>query len=205
LVQLMYEISKHETDRARTLMLDKADKQVKKMTGMINGFLNVSRLESGKIHLNVIDFDLVQLIRDVIGELALTISSHVIIFENDKKIMLRGDKEKIESVIVNLLNNAIKYSPGEKNVIINCSVVNATVTVSVADKGIGIYPGDLEKLFERFYRGENGNSHTISGFGVGLYLSAEIIQRHSGRIWAESEFGQGSTFYFCLPVPVDSN
>ena len=198
----MHQISKQETDSERTLMLDKAHKQVKKMTSMINGFLNVSRLESGKIHLNVSDFDLVQLISDVIGELALTITSHAIIFENDKKIMVRADKEKIESVIVNLLNNAIKYSPSAKNVMINCSIENDIVTVSVKDKGIGIFPGDLEKLFERFYRGENSNNNTISGFGIGLYLSAEIIRRHSGQIWAESEFGKGATFYFTIPLAI---
>lgn len=198
LIQLMFEISKKETDSARTLMLDKADKQVKKMTNMINGFLNVSRLESGKIHLHITDFDLVQLIRDVIGELSLTITSHVINFECNKEIRLQGDREKIESVIVNLLNNAIKYSPDGKHVIINCNVGDNIVTVSVADNGIGIFPGDREKLFERFYRGENRNS-AISGFGVGLYLCAEIIRRHSGQIWVESEFGQGSTFYFSLP------
>jgi signal transduction histidine kinase len=172
------------------------------MTNMINGFLNVSRLESGKIHLNLIDFDLVQLIDDVIGELALSVTSHLILFEEDRKMMVRGDREKIESVIINLLNNAIKYSPAGKNIIINCTALNGIVTVSVSDEGIGVFPGDLEKLFERFYRGENNN--TISGFGVGLYLCAEIIRRHSGQIWAESEIGKGSIFYFSLPSSVAS-
>jgi signal transduction histidine kinase len=74
------------------------------------------------------------------------------------------------------------------------------VTISVSDEGIGIKPADAEKIFDRYYRIENSNTRHISGFGIGLYLSAEIVERHGGKIWLESEPGKGSTFYFSLPL-----
>jgi len=77
------------------------------------------------------------------------------------------------------------------------------VQISVKDHGIGIPPQDIDRLFERYYRVENNNAPMVSGFGIGLYLSAEIVQRHNGRIWVESEVGKGSTFYFTIPLAED--
>lgn len=178
--------------------LEKANIQVKKMTTMVNGFLNVSRFESGKIHIHKQKFDLEELIQEVIAENKLTIYSHEIRFIPCQPVELFADRDKIASVIINLISNAVKYSPGKKLVEIKCMVAGNQAKVSVRDEGIGIKPEDQDKLFDRFYR--VNNPRQFSGFGIGLYLSAEIITRHHGEIWVDSEYGVGSTFYFSLPV-----
>src|SRR6202012_1657082 len=132
-------------------------------------------------------------------------SAHLIQLRHCPSLQINADREKIGSVISNLISNAIKHSPKGKNVEVDCITQNGEVTVSVKDEGIGIKPQDLEKIFDRYYRVETAHPRHISGFGIGLYLSAEIIERHNGRIWAESEIGEGSTFYFSLPLePVEA-
>jgi len=180
--------------------MDKANVQVKRMTTMINGFLNLSRFESGKIHVEKQKFDISALIKDVIVETTLTVGSHEIRYNDCPEIVVTADKEKIMSVISNLISNAIKYSPKGKSVTVECTGINKEVIVSVTDEGIGIKPADKEKIFDRYYRVENSHTMHISGFGIGLYLSAEIIYRHDGRIWVDSEPDNGSTFYFALPL-----
>ena len=115
-------------------------------------------------------------------------------------IIVFADQEKIASVISNLLTNAVKYSQKDKMISVRCVLQNDNALFSVEDKGVGIKPNDLPKIFDRFYRAEDEKTHQISGFGIGLYLSAEVIRQHNGRIWAESAPGKGSTFYFSIPV-----
>jgi signal transduction histidine kinase len=103
-------------------------------------------------------------------------------------------------VVSNLVSNAIKYSPRGKLIGIRCQVSGGMVIVSVKDEGMGIKPQDLGQIFDRYYRVETSHTRHISGFGIGLYLSAEIIKRHDGEIWVESESGKGSKFYFSLPI-----
>lgn len=198
--QMLQIRSKKNEDEFATVALEKVNIQVKKMTNMINGFLNISRLESGKILIVKQPFNLDELIREMIEETRLTVSSHEISFECFEHIRVNADKDKIGSVIANLVSNAIKYSPKGKNINVECRVMDGNVQVSIKDEGMGIKPQDREKLFDRYYRIETKHTQHISGFGIGLYLSAEIIQRHDGRIWVESESGVGSTFYFTIPL-----
>jgi PAS domain S-box-containing protein len=180
--------------------MQKASQQVKRMTTMINGFLNISRLESGKIHIEKQDFDMEALITDVIDEASLTASTHLIHFDQCAPILIIADRDKIGSVISNFISNAVKYSPKGKNILVSCVVENNEVIVSVKDEGMGIKPDDLGKIFDRYYRVETNHTRHIAGFGIGLYLSSEIIERHGGKVWAESQSGVGSTFYFSLPL-----
>ena len=170
------------------------------MTILINDFLNVSRFESGKIFLHKEDFLLDNLTSELIEEAKLMISTHVIIHECESKVSINADRDKIGAVISNLLSNAIKYSPHGKTIEIKCKQYENQAVMSVRDEGIGVNDNDIEKLFDRYYRVENKLTKTISGFGIGLYLSAEIIQRHEGKIWVESIPGKGSIFYFSLPL-----
>jgi two-component system sensor histidine kinase VicK len=180
--------------------LDKANVQVKKMSTMINGFLNLSRLESGKIQLDLQDFYLDQLIEEMMEEIKLTVNSHHIVLSPCEPVRVCADRDKIGSVIINLVSNAVKYSPKGKEIIIDCSIRGKEVLVSIKDEGMGIKPEDITHIFDRFYRVASQHTRHISGFGIGLYLSAEIIRRHNGRIWAESEKGIGSIFNFTLPL-----
>lgn len=191
---------KNSDDNFLAGAMEKANVQVKRMTTMINGFLNMSRFESGKIHIDKQNFDISALIKEVIDEAALIMSSHQIHFEECPALTISADKEKIMSVISNLISNAVKYSPKGKYISVKCTTNNQEVIVSVKDEGMGLKPADLEKIFDRYYRVESSNTKHIAGFGIGLYLSSEIIQRHGGKIWAESENGAGSVFYFSLPV-----
>ena len=109
-----------------------------------------------------------------------------------------ADRLKIGSVLSNLLSNAVKYSPHAKLVNVTCETIGNEVKICVIDEGIGISKEHIEHLFDRYYRVETKSQ--ISGFGIGLYLSAEVINRHNGKIWAESELGKGSTFCFTLPL-----
>jgi two-component system sensor histidine kinase VicK len=179
--------------------LGKADQQLVKMTRMINGFLNVSRLESGQILLDRSTFDLSELIREITDETTLTLTSHEITFALNE-ITLSADRDKIGQVINNLITNGIKYSPGRKVIRITATADEHAATVRISDSGMGVASADLDKVFERFYRSGEAHHQHISGFGIGLYLSAEIIRLHKGKIWAESTVGAGSDFYFSLPL-----
>ena len=110
------------------------------------------------------------------------VAYHKISFSPEGKLTVAADREKISQVISNFLSNAIKYSPKGSKILVTSKKRGNFVEVAVADEGIGIKPKDQEKLFQRFYRVENKRMKNISGFGIGLYLSSEIIQRHKGKI-----------------------
>ena len=105
----------------------------------------------------------------------------------------------LRTALLNILDNAVKYSPKADKVIIEALVINNKFRVSVQDFGIGIQPDQLERVFSRFYRVENLASH-MSGLGIGLYICQEIVNRHQGRLWVESTYGEGSTFHFEIPI-----
>lgn len=197
-IQILQLRSKNTEDTFIPGALAKANQQVKKMTNMINGFLNISRLESGKIVLNESVFRLDQLLANLVEEANIFNTTHHITYESDGAIEILADEDKVGNVISNLLSNAVKYSPQNKDITVDCIIVDGMARVSVKDQGMGIIAEDIEKLFERYYRVKN--NHTISGFGIGLYLSAEIVARHKGKIWVESEPDEGATFYFTLPL-----
>ncbi|WP_231427565.1 PAS domain S-box protein [Pedobacter sp. Leaf250] len=197
-VQVLQRRAKMADDDYAASALDKAYIQVRKMTAMINGFLNVSRLESGKLMIDKKPFRLDELLQETIDESFISPSTHHISFGTSCDVTVSGDRDKIGNVISNLLSNAHKYSSNGSNIEVSCEVTDDNVIVSVKDEGIGINNDDAKKLFERYYRVHS--NHTISGFGIGLYLSAEIIERHNGEIWVESEIGKGSVFYFSLPL-----
>jgi two-component system CheB/CheR fusion protein len=198
-IQLLTSRAKKAEDTYIVDKLEKAYIQVKKMTGLINGFLNVSSFEAGKIYLNEQTFDMNVLLNEIVDESRLITATHNFIVMPCAAISVKADRDKIGQVINNFLSNSVKYSPKSKNIELSCKEINGNVQVSVKDEGMGIKAEDQEKLFDRYYRIENLNTQAISGFGLGLYLSAEIINRHNGKIWVESEMGKGSTFYFSLP------
>lgn len=184
----------HFTQRS----LDQSVKQVKKMTSMINGFLNVARLESSQIAINKSLFDIQELFAEAQEEINPMHTAHSITFACKDAMWVFADREKIGQVLNNLISNAVKYSKPGTDIVINCNHEPKQVVISVRDSGIGIRPDDLKHVFERYYRA--GSQGHISGFGIGLYLCAEIIRRHDGKIWAESEINNGSIFYFSLSL-----
>lgn len=199
-VQMLNNWAKKQKDNFTIGALSKVDKQVRKMLNMINSLLNLSGAEAGKIHLKKEEFRLDILINDVVEETLFLTSTHHIVMITCDPVSINADREKIEQVLVNLLSNAAKYSDKTAEIEISCSLSDNNVEVSVRDQGLGIAPADIEKLFLPHYRVENKETEKIAGFGIGLYLCAEIINRHHGKIWVESEPGKGSTFKFTLPL-----
>jgi len=181
--------------------LVKANLQVEKMTAMINGFLNLSRLESGKINISHQRFDLADLMRNVKEETESTIFSHQIKFAPVESAKIDGDQEKLAHVVHNFISNAVKYSPAGTSISVACIADKQYAKVTVTDHGMGIAKQDLNRVFERYFRVDDSMLNTIAGFGIGLYICKEIITRHGGQIWAESEQGEGSVFNFMVPVP----
>lgn len=202
IIQVAKEKLKNSTDPFIAGAMEKANVQVKRMANMINGFLNISRLESAKLLLDKQRFDLETLIEDIVQETRLTVASHTINFERCNHVFVVADRDKIGSVVTNLISNAVKYSPKGKIVDVKCETEGDHFKVSITDQGMGLRPEHQDKIFDRYFRVENNSSKNISGFGIGLYLSAEIVRGHNGDIGVESESGKGSTFYFTLPVPV---
>jgi PAS domain S-box-containing protein len=197
-LQILQAKFENSQDEFVAMALQNSLKQIRKMMSLINGFLNVSRLEAGKVNLNKQSFDIAGLIGEIKVENELINASHNFIYNTMENTIINGDREKIGQVISNLISNAVKYSKAGSTIEISCINLNHKIQVSIKDEGIGVDPKDAAKLFQRYYRVHDTNH--ISGFGIGLYLSAEIIGLHNGSIWVESEPGKGSMFHFTLPL-----
>lgn len=180
-------------------MLGKSVKQVQYMNSMINGFLNVSRLDSGQLHLIKTVFDFQSLFAEIEDEVLSTIKTHHFLFKAPGKIMIRADREKIAQVLHNLVGNAVKYSPLRSTIKVDFSTNDNSLKVNVQDLGKGIAEEDQQRIFERYYRVKETSGGVISGFGIGLYLCREIIELHDGTIQVQSVKDEGSIFSFTLP------
>ncbi len=192
-------LERREKDETGKIFINKTLTQVDKLNDLISDLLDVSRVQSGKLPLNTETFDMRQLVLEVIETMHYTNKTHHVNFNNKaKSILIKADKRRIEQALINLLSNAVKYSPNADEVSLELETDNENVTVRIKDEGIGLTPVQQHKIFTRFYRAE-GNSN-IAGLGLGLYLTKEIIERHNGTIGFNSKPGQGSEFYFSLPL-----
>ena len=179
------------------------DKQIIKLNRLMSELLDLSRIDSDKLDLNMQDFDLNELVTETVKDIQQT-TKHEIIIKRNADCKVLGDKDRVSQVLLNLLTNAIKYSPKTNSIEVDIyQPARNSVSVSVADHGIGIDKKDQEKIFERFYRVEGKTEQTYPGFGIGLFIANQIITRHHGTISVESEKSKGSTFTFTLPVSSD--
>jgi len=176
----------------------KALDSVNRLQQLIYDLLDVSKIQSGQLHLNITEFDIDTLIDESIAAFRIVAGDHVITRKGAKiNEIIAADRQRIEQVLTNLLSNAAKYSPDAKEVIVFTEKKKELI-VSVRDFGIGIPKEEQNKVFERFYRTKR-NSILISGFGLGLYICRDILKRHNGKIWVESE-EKGTSFHFSLPL-----
>jgi len=195
---LLDEVEWDEASRREFLTL--IDEECDKLESIVHDFLDAARIEAGRLE---IEFQPVMLPRLAQAE-ADSVSRHtpvhrfVLDFPSDFPV-LDADPVRIGQVIRNLLDNAVKYSPQGGLIVMRGTVKEDEVVVSVSDQGMGIAPEDLNKLFERFFRVKAGAGYHIAGSGLGLPISQSIVEAHGGRIWAESQMGQGTTLYFTLP------
>ena len=180
--------------------LARVNASIKKMTRMINGFLTISGIGEGQINLELEEFEMNKLLIEIVEESQFINSGNEIVFTPGTELFLVADRDKIGQVITNLLSNAIKYSGGSRHIQVFLKEDKGMAEVCVKDDGIGIKGLDKTKIFDRYYRVKNTDTKMIAGFGLGLYMASEIIKRHNGKMWVESEPNKGSLFYFSLPL-----
>ena len=195
----MLELFLDESDGDASLYAKKANQSVNRLNELISELLDVSKIRLGKLNYTLTTFNFNEMIDSTVENIQLTSTTHTIIKSGKVDLEVTGDKDRLQQVVINLLTNAIKYSPGSEKVFLNIEEENGSITVSVKDTGIGIAPQSLNKIFEKYHRVEEHAVH-FQGLGIGLFISYEIIQRHYGKLWAESEPGKGSTFYFTIPA-----
>jgi len=198
--QLLQMDAKESGDNRKEMMFAKMDSQVDKLTVLINDLLDTSKMQNGKLVYNKAAFKLNDQVREIINEMQVTVTSHKIIFKEEAQLEVCADRDRIGQVVNNLLGNAIKYCPDCKKLIVSIEKIDEMAVCSLQDFGNGIIKEQQSKIFERFYRVTGKNLNTYPGLGLGLYIAKEIIDRHNGRIWFESEEGKGTTFYFSLPL-----
>jgi PAS domain S-box-containing protein len=198
-VQILERIIQQMGDDKAKLYLEKTNAYVERLNSLISDLLDVSKIQAGKLQMNFTEFDFDDLVNDGMESVRHFDADHAVIKEGEVHQKIKGDRHRLEQVFTNLLSNAIKYSPDADKVIIKVSKHENEVQIQVQDFGVGIPKNKQSKLFDRFYRVEE-TSKQFSGLGIGLYISCEIIQRHGGKLWVESEPGKGSTFFFTLPI-----
>lgn len=181
--------------------VDKANRQIGKLTALVDDLLDVTRIQGGKMVFSFSDFNIREIVQESIDGLQGSLGNHSITTELDD-VNIHADKNRIEQVISNFLSNGLKYSPHGKDIIIKAKKNGDKIRLSVKDFGIGIPKDKAEFIFDRFFRVEE-SSHLFSGLGLGLYISAEIIKRHNGNIGVESEENEGSEFWFEIPVTTE--
>lgn len=179
--------------------VEKSLKQLDRLNSLIGDLLDVSKVEAGKLQFNFETFDLRKTLVDILETFHYNTTSHMIRFSGyDDELIVLADQQRIEQVIINLLNNAIKYSPQSKEVFVTLEKTKDFAVVKVKDMGIGLSQHQQKGIFKRFFRAEGVKN--IAGLGLGLYISKEIIDRHQGYVTVESEQGVGSEFGFAIPL-----
>jgi PAS domain S-box-containing protein len=198
--QLLKRRFKRQGDEESFRFLDRMENQLDRLTKLISELLDISKMQSGQLEYRMEAFDLDALVQEIVENVQGTTQTHHLILQKSPQVSVFADRDRIGQVLINLLNNAIKFSPDADQVLIQISTDETNVLVSVQDFGIGIDEAYHEKIFDRFYQVNEPIEKTYPGLGIGLYISCEIIKRHQGRLWVQSQKGQGSTFTFCLPL-----
>lgn len=197
--QLALRMSEGETNKTIKGYLQKIDIHISKLNYLITELLDISKIQAGQFLLSKTVVAFQPYLTDILQSIQHITTTHQIQLKTNVSVKVNIDVFRIEQVIINLINNAAKYSPGKQIIEVETYTKNNSVFVSVKDYGIGIPESDLENIFSRFYR-VNGVSQNFSGLGIGLFISKEIIGRHDGTITVQSEEGTGSTFTLSLPV-----
>jgi len=177
-------------------------RQSDRLAKIVEDLLTLSKIESKEFQLKMENLLLPELIEDVLNFIqeAAEKKKISISLELPAPLMVKADRNYLEQILINFIDNAIKYGrEGGKIIISAIQITQSEIEVSVRDNGIGIPKEDLPRIFERFYRVDKGRSRELGGTGLGLSIIKHLIQAHSGRVWAESQLGEGSTFYFTLP------
>ncbi|MDB5009498.1 MAG: hypothetical protein JWQ06_287 [Mucilaginibacter sp.] len=179
-------------------LIEQSNKSMQKISSLIGDLLDASRMSESQLHLNKTTFTVFDMLNGCCNHVR-AVGEYKLVLQGDKKLQIFADEHRIDQVVVNLVNNVVKYAPESKNIFLTAEKVGQNVKISVRDTGPGIAPDKIPHLFERYYRTDY-KGEQYSGLGLGLYISAEIVKRHGGQIGVDSVLGKGSTFWFTLPI-----
>jgi two-component system phosphate regulon sensor histidine kinase PhoR len=179
--------------------IDKAIISLNKLQRLIDDLLDVSKIQAGRLEYAMHLVDITELVKQCTENARHVYPNYNFKNTSETGLVVIGNEERLEQVVMNLINNAVKYSPNDNNIIISAVKRDGQMRVAVTDNGIGLSPEQKERIFERFYRVED-KKYMSSGLGMGLYISQEIINHHLGKIGVDSELGKGASFYFELPL-----
>ena len=185
--------------------LEKINRHSDELVHMVNELLDISRIESGKVTMNIAPYDLKEIINPTEDLLSGQLKERQIYLTTDispEAHMVLADKAQISRVFINLIGNAMKFTPAQGKITIRSHKADKMVQVDLADTGCGIPEEAQEAIFEEFFRVDNAINQEVKGTGLGLALVKYIIEAHGGRIWVKSKIGSGSTFSFTLPEAV---
>ncbi len=198
-LQLITSYKKEELPPMVKQYILKANAALSKLQRLVNDLLDVSKIQAGRLEYAFSTVNISDLVKTCIENAEHIYPDNTFTNRDGHEFLIYGNADRLEQVIMNLISNAVKYSQDNKNVLITTAMHGNLVRVSVTDFGIGLSEEQKLRIFERFYRVEDKKFMT-SGLGMGLYISAAIIQDHSGEIGVEAELGKGATFYFELPL-----
>lgn len=199
-IQLLERKMKQVDDLEIGLFIGRIKEQLNNLTSLINDLLDTTRIESDKMTLNKSSFAYPEFVQEVVDSIRPIIPNHTIIFAYSNKIVINADKFRIAQVLTNLLHNAAKYSPDADTIDVSLYQENNNAILAIKDYGIGISDQNIGKIFTKFFRTTAAKASKVEGLGLGLYISAEIVRKHKGDIWVESERGKGSVFSFSIPI-----
>jgi two-component system CheB/CheR fusion protein len=197
--QFLHRLMQRAGNEQATNILKKLNAQLDRLAHRIDDLRDETTLEAGTLRLHPNTFAIDDLVREIIEELGSTVPPPRLLIEEIAHAEVYADRERTEQVIMNVLTNAIKYSPEGEPIGMSVVADEAMITVRVHDQGPGIPMDQQEQIFERYYRVTGSQQTQVVGLGLGLYLAAEIVKRQGGRIWVESTEGRGATFSFTLP------
>jgi signal transduction histidine kinase len=180
--------------------IDTISYELTRLNSLISDLLDTSRLDTNKFRISPQEIDLSQFIENSLDKLRMVITKHKLFVKKMVKVKIAADPHRLEQVMINLVSNAAKYSHPGSTITISAESKGKKVIVAISDQGIGIPKKNFERIFDKYYQIQHQT--TSNGFGLGLYITREIIRKHKGKIWVESQEGKGSTFYFTLPIIV---
>ncbi|MDZ5713325.1 ATP-binding protein [Jeotgalibacillus haloalkalitolerans] len=175
-------------------------KEAKRLTNLINDFLDLQRMESGKQEYHMEEIKLNELVMEVLEKVSIPSSHALILRDQMENSMIKGDRERLTQVMTNLLNNAVKFSPDGGDITVSLHADQSLASFVIEDQGIGIPENEVSKLFQKFKRIDNSESRKIGGTGLGLAICKEIVEKHMGHIFVTSEEGKGAAFHVELPL-----
>lgn len=191
----------YKDDELAPRFLETTQNETERMIRLVNDLLQLSKMDSKEYTMQKVKFDFIQFFNDIIDRHEMT-KGETIQFRRKlmkRQVYVHADQDKMTQVIDNIITNAIKFSPEGGTITFRTMLRAKRLVIGIKDEGVGIPKSNLKKIFERFYRVDKARARNIGGTGLGLSIAKEVVSAHGGDIWAESEFGRGTTIYFTIP------